>query len=239
MKNQNTIAILVLVSLSLFFLTVRNIEWGKVRYLQSETVTVTGEAKTTQKNQIASFNAGVNVIKTNKDEAVTEVNQKMDALIKAVKSFGIAETDIKTQNMSVYQQQDPSQPKVNGNWSVNNSVEITLRNIDKVNELTDLLNKSGANNVYGPNFRIDDTNSIEKTLYDAAIQDAKDKATLIAKASGRKLGKVIVVNDGGTVSNIYPMYNSLKTADGMGGGAVSEPGSATVSKTLTVSFEFN
>ena len=239
MKNQNTIVILVLVSLSLFLLTVKNIEWGKVRYLQSETVTVTGEAKTTQKNQLASFNAGVNVIKTNKDEAVAEVNQKMDALIETVKALGVPEEDIKTQTMSVYQQQDPSQPKVNGSWSVNNSVEITLRNIDKVNELTDLLNKSGANNVYGPNFRIDDTNSIEKTLYDAAVQDAKDKATLIAKASGRKLCKVVTVNDGGTVSNIYPMYSSLKAADGMGGGAVSEPGSATVSKTLTVSFEFN
>jgi uncharacterized protein YggE len=70
-------------------------------------------------------------------------------------------------------------------------------------------------------------------------KDAREKATLIAKASGRKLGKVVTVNDGGTVSNIYPMYRSIKAADGMGGGAVSEPGSATVSKSMTVVFEFN
>jgi len=242
----NAIGIIILVILALVLIPWKNINWGKLQWLSSETVTVIGEAKSIQKNQIASFTAGVNIIKEKKDEAVTEANQKMDALIKSVKDFGIPEADIKTQNMSVYQQQEPvydigsktrSTTNTSSRWIANNSIQITLRNVDKVNELADLLNSSGANNVYGPNFGMDDTNNVEKTLYDAAIQDAKDRATLIAKASGRKLGKVVVVNDGGSVNNIYPMYSS-KADSGMGGGAVSEPGSATISKTLTVTFEF-
>jgi uncharacterized protein YggE len=239
MNNRNSIVILVIVFLALFLLPIKNIEWGKVRWLQAETVTVVGEAKTTQQNQIASFTAGVNIIKDKKEDAVSESNQKMNALIEVVKGFGISEADIKTQNMSVYQQQDLIKTKTVSQWVANNSVEITVRDITKVNQLTDLLNSSGANNVYGPNFRIDETNSVEKTLYDSAIQDAKDKATLIAKASNRKLGKVIMVNDGGSTNNIYPMYNMALKTDAMGGGAVSQPGSATVSKNLTVSFELN
>jgi len=240
MNNRNIFVALVVLFLALFILPFRKIEWGKFRWLQSETITVTGEAKTTQKNQIASFNAGVNVIKEKKEEAVAEANQKMDALIKAVKDFGIPDKDIETQNMSVYQQQDPSQPKINGRWSVNNSISITLRDTNKVNDLVNLLNSSGANNVYGPNFRMDDTNEIEKTLYDEAISDAREKATLIAKASGRKLGKVVTVNDNGVSGSVYPAYALKSSMDsGMGGGAVSEPGSATISKTMTVVFEFN
>ena len=238
MNNRNIFVALVVLFLALFILPFRKIEWGKFRWLQSETITVTGEAKTTEKNQIASFNAGVNVMKEKKEDAISEANQKMDALIKAVKDFGIPEKDIETQNMSVYQQQEAVRPS--NQWVVNNSVLITLRDVDKVNDLANLLNVSGANNVYGPNFRMDDTSNVEKTLYEAAIQDAKDKATLIAKASGRKLGKVVTVNDNGISGGVYPVYALKSSMDsGMGGGAVAEPGSATVSKSMTVVFEFN
>jgi len=242
-KEMSVMGIIVLIVLALIFVPWRNINWGKVRWLQAETVTVIGEAKSIQKNQIADFSAGVDAVGVNKDAAVKEVNTKVEALIKAVKDFGIKEEDIKTQNMSVYQQEESYldngvQKSRKGQWRVSNSVEIILRNVDKASELATLLTSSGATNVYGPNFRMDDTNSIEKTLYDGAIQDAKDKAILIAKAAGRKLGKVVMVNDSGTTSNIYPMYTLNSKADGIGGGVPTEIGSQTVSKSLTVSFEF-
>jgi len=235
MKNKKgMIVVLVVVVLALFLLSMKNIEWGKLRWLQAETITVTGEAKSTQKNQIASFTAGVNIIKDKKEDAVNEVNQKINDLIKAVKNFGIPEADIKTQNVSVYQQQEIN----NKQWVVNNSIEITLRDVDKANQLTDLLNASGANNVYGPNFRMDDTSAVEKTLYDGAIKDAKDKAEIIAKAAGRKLGKVIDVSEGaGGTNQIYPMM--AKSDAAVGGGAATEIGTETVSQSLTVVFEIN
>jgi uncharacterized protein YggE len=106
--------------------------------------------------------------------------------------------------------------------------------VSKTQELVDLLNKSGANNVYGPNFRIEETNEAEKGLVDSAMTDAKEKAEIIAKSAGRKLGKVMNVSEGsGGVS--YPMYSAK--ADGLGGGAAAEPGTSTISKILTVTFE--
>lgn len=110
-----------------------------------------------------------------------------------------------------------------------------MRDINKATDLADLLAKSGANNVYGPNFMMDDTNEAEKGLYDAAIKDAKDKAESIAKASSRTLGKILSVSDGAGLNVVYPMYAKLDS--GMGGGAVTEPGSTTVYKNLTVTFE--
>ncbi len=222
------------------------VNWGRIEWATPQTVTVTGTAKSTQKNQIASFTAGVNIIKDKKEDAVAETNQKISALVEAVKKFGIPAADIKTQNVSVYQQQEPvymMDSKVapvkrgGGQWVVNNSIEITLRDVDKASALTDLLNSSGANNVYGPNFRMDNTSNIEKSLYDGAIQDARERAAIIAKSSGRKLGKVVSVNEGaGGVNPVYPMM--AKTA-GMGGGAVTEVGTENVSQSLVVSFELN
>lgn len=214
----------------------KNVNWGKVQMTSPEVVTVTGEAKTQQKNQIANFTAGVNIVKEKKEDAVNEVNQKVTTLIESLKTFGIAPEDIKTQNLSVYQQQDMLKATTKELWSVNNSIEIILRDVSKTADLTNLLNSSGANNVYGPNFGFDDTSAIKKTLYGEAIQDAKTKAEIIAKAAGRKLGKVVVVNEGSSVG-VSPLYYAKADLGGMGGGAPVEVGSATVSQSVTVSFE--
>ena len=204
------------------------------RGFKDETVVVTGESETKQANEVASFSAGVNVIKEKKEEAVDEVNKKVKELVTSVKDFGIAEGDIQTQSVNVYEQQETDKSKKN-QWVVNSTVEITLRDMSKANDLMDLLNKSGANNIYGPSFRIENTTDAEKTLYDSAMADAKEKAGLIANSSGRKLGKVINVVEGNS-GNYSPIYKTLSSG---AGGAELSPGTSTISKTLTVTFEFN
>jgi uncharacterized protein YggE len=227
------VVVLILIIIAAFALPWKNISWGKIK-LQEETIVVTGESKTEQKNQVASFNAGVNVINENKEIAVNEVNEKINQLVSSVKDFGIPEGDIQTQSATVYEQQQTDKTKKNY-WVVNNTVEITLKDITKANALTDLLNKSGANNIYGPNFRIEDTADTEKSLYKSAMADAKERAELIANSSGRKLGKVINVVEGGS-STYTPVYKTLSS--GIGGGADLSSGISTISKTLTVTFEF-
>jgi hypothetical protein len=241
LQDNKSMAVLVILLLALFFLPLRKIEWGKIRWQESETVTVVGEAKSVQKNQIASFSAGVDSVLNNKDKAVSEVNTKVAELIEVVKKFGIDEKDIKTQNLSIYQQeetyyQDGASRTRKGQWRVNNTIEITLRQVDKASELTSLLTSSGANNVYGPNFSFADTSDVEKELFDAAMKDAKVKAEILAKSSGRKIGKIVSMVEGFSNST-SPLYQA-KMMDGMGGGGSPvEIGSGTVSQSLTVVFE--
>lgn len=214
----------------------KNVNWGKIQMSQPELVTVTGEAKTQQKNQIAHFTAGVNIVNEKKEDAVNETNQKIAALIESLKNFGIASQDIKTQNLSVYQQQDYLKPTSKQLWSVNNSIEIVLRDITKTADLTNLLNSSGANNVYGPNFGFDDTSVIQKTLFNDAVKDAKSKAEIIAKAAGRKLGKVVTVTENGG-SGVVPIYYAKAEMGGVGGGVSAETGTGAITQSVLVSFE--
>jgi uncharacterized protein len=231
---KKVILTVVLVLLAVYVLPLNKINWGKVTWQPAETVTVSGTATTQETNQIASFSAGVMVQNMDKNKAITEVNSKTDELIKAVKDFGIVSDDIQTQNLSYYQ--EPKGSTNPGQWQVNNSVEITLRDVAKASQLADLLAKTGATNVYGPNFRLDENNKSANGLFGEAIKDAKIKADSIAKASGRTLGKVLSVTEGSSSSGIYPTYDK---AMGVGGGvsAPIEPGSVTVSKTVTVVWE--
>lgn len=217
----------------------RNVNWGKISYVPAETITVTGEAKSFEKNQIASYNAGVDAVNDNKDLAIKDVNDKVGAIIKAVKEFGVSEADIKTQSLNIYQNEEMYydngvQKSRKGQWRVNNNIEIILRDVSKASALADTLNNSGATNVNGPNFRMDDTTQAERGLYDVAMKDAREKAEIIAKASGRSLGKVLTVNEGSANGSVVPM--SAQDSRG-GGGAPVEVGSGTVYKTLSVSFD--
>lgn len=229
----------VLIALA-FVLPWNRIDWGKVSFGQDEVVTVTGEARSQEKNQIASFSAGVNSVNDNKDKAIEEVNSKMAAIIEEVKKFGIEEDDIQTQSMSVYQSEESYwdggvQKARKGQWRVDNQIEVVLREIDRASELAAVLTEKGANNVYGPNFRVDDTAKAEESLFDMAIENARGKAEIMAKASGREIGKVISISEGST-SGFNPLLSSYKM-EGAGGGAPLEGGSTTISKSVTVVFE--
>lgn len=236
---KNVVFVLITILLILILFPFGNIKWGKIEWSPAEAVTVNGEAKTKIKNQIATFTAGVSAVNDNKSDAVKEVNQKVSKLLEVVKNFGIKEEDIKTQNLNYYQSEETYwdngiQKQRLGQWRVNNSIDITLRNVDKASELADILASSGANNVYGPNFSFDDTGEAEKGLMDEAIKNARGKAEIMAKSSNRKLGKILNVSEGSGNGNIYPMYRS----EGMGGGGADVlSGSGTVSKTVTVVFE--
>lgn len=224
-----------------FIVPWRLINWGRMDMGVPATITVSGEAKTEQQNQIASYNAGVNEISDNKDQAVSAVNSKIAAIIAAARSFGIPQDDIQTQNINVYQMQeqyydtDGRQKQRAGQWQVSNSIEVKLREVDRAGELADVLTRAGANQLYGPNFQLDDTSDAQVGLLAEAIEDARKKAQAAVAGSGRTLGKVLSISEGGVAGAPIP-YLARMDAGG-GGGMPAEPGTGTVYSSVTVVFE--
>jgi len=225
--------------------------WGSLEMGSTSTITVSGLAKKKQSNQIASFTAGMDSIETSKEEALNKVNEAMNQLIAKVKDFGIKEEDIQTQTASVYQETDYVDSNMmypqrgdaqKGDWRANNSVSIKLREVDKAEDLLAILNESGANYVYGPDFSIEDADLASDELLTEAVTNAREKAEKVAAANNQKVGKIISLTEGGT----SPVYSAYKLMAPMAGGgsesaidANLEPGSSTTSKTVTVTFELN
>ena len=222
----------------LYFFPWKMITWGKIVMSPERVVTVSGYAESKEKNQIANFSAGVESVNDSKDVAVKDVNDKINAITQSVKDFGIDASDIQTQSMSVYQRQNTIydngvQKNVPGQWDVNNTLAITLRDVARASALADLLTKGGATNVYGPNFQLDTSKAAEDALTADAIANAKVKAEAMAAASGTTLDQVVSVAEGNSGGVVYPMYAASGLGGG-GGGAAVQPGSTMVSKTVTV-----
>ncbi len=231
-KNRNLL-LLLLILLGIYFF----VRPQRASFFNPSTITVSGSASTEQTNQVASFNAGVYSINDDKDIAVNEVNSKIEQIITSLQNFDIPESDIKTQNLSIYQMEEPTsegsirtQP---GQWRVSTDIQVTLRDVARATELATLLTASGANNVYGPNFTIDEENTMESDLLNQAVKNASTKAESVAQANGKRVGKIVAIVEGGAENPVYPMRDMLNST----GGAALMPGSTTVSKTVSVTFE--
>jgi len=227
-------------AITVFFaiITVVPIEWGSFSVAPGRTITVYGTSQEKRANEIASFTAGVNEVNADKQTAVDQVNQSVDAIINDLKEFGIAEEDIKTQNISINRIDDAynlNNPSQEVRWAANNSVEVTLREAGRASELAHLLARSGATNGYGPNFQLHNENRSETELLQSAIEDAKTKAEQLATNAGASLGEILTIDESMSQNSpIVPMFESR----GLGGGGTPvEPGTSTVSRTVMVVFE--
>ncbi len=163
-------------------------------------VSVSGTGKVSVKPNIATSSIGIEVTATTLADATSQANTKMAAVIAQVKSLGVADKDIQTVNYNV--QPITEQPRPNGGtpritgYNVNNQVSVTVRKIDDLGKILDAAVAAGANNIYGVSFSIDDPTPYQQQARAAAVKDAMDKASQLAKAGGVTLGKIIWISEG-------------------------------------------
>jgi uncharacterized protein YggE len=162
------------------------------------TVTVNGTGSVTVAPDQASISIGVNVVQANLSEAQAAATSQMTAVIDALKAAGIDEKDIQTSNYSVniIQNYDNNGfPADITGFQVNNQVNVTVKELDKLGEILDRAVAAGANSIYGINFIVSDSTAAASQARTAAIADAKAKAEEIAAATGTTLGRLVSVNE--------------------------------------------
>lgn len=208
-------------------------------------VTVEGSGKVTVKADVAVINVGVLTDKNTVAQAQKENTEKMNNITKSLKNdFKIEYKDIKTSQYIInprYDWSDGSQRIIG--YSVNQSVEIKVRDFDKIGNILAKMAELGTNSLNGPTFTIDDPEIYKAQAREKAIAQAKDKAKILSQQVGIYLGPIVNFSEnfGGAV---MPLYRS-DMAFGLGGGGAEkslpaptiEPGSEEVSVNISISYE--
>lgn len=210
-----------------------------------ETVTVTADGKSQTAPDIAAITATVESTNPNVDLARQETDKKISTIIEQLKSLGIEEKDIKTQNISAGQTYDapeimiypPRKPNTN-QYSV--SLEVKIRDFTKSDETLASLTQNGATNLYGPSLTLSDEKREEakSKARENAVESARKKASELAKASGRDLGKVTNITEMGDFGYPVPMV-ARGEADLQQKASTIQPGQDEVTINLQVEFELD
>lgn len=207
------------------------------------TLSVTGSTKVVLTPDIAYIYIGVHSENEDATQAVAENSESTQDVIDALLATGIAERDIQTTNFSVYPRQDygpNGEPLETITFIVENSVFVTLRDIEQIGELLNVAVNAGANSISGISFDVEDKSAALSDARGLAIADARAQAEELAEAAGVILGDIHSIS---TYSSMppQPFYGY-----GMGGYAVEQvvaadvpisPGQMTITMEVNVVYE--
>lgn len=211
----------------------------QVKPTQTISVSASGTTQTTP--NVAKITASIESKNQNIDQARKENADKVSNIVDKLKTLGVDQKDIKTQNISAGQAIEPmiypAPPRPTTN-AFSTSLEITLRNFDKTDQVLTTLTQNGATNLYGPNLTVDDQ-TLENAKSQAranAVANAKSKAKELATAAGRNVGSAVKIQEQGDYAYPMPMM-AVGGADLREKASQIQPGENEVSISVQVDFE--
>lgn len=198
------------------------------------TISVTGEATVSVVPDRAQINGGVTTAATTAREASDANNKAMAAILAALKAAGIPDGDVQTSRISLQpefanRQQPQDVVQIIG-YRASNRVTINLNDVTKVAATIDTLVGAGANEIAGIGFEVSQESKLLDEARVRALEDARRKAEIYARAANVRLGPPTSISEqGGQI----PMGRGFKaTAQ-----AQVAPGEETLRLTVSVSYE--
>ncbi len=213
-----------------------------------ETISVSAQGTADSIPNVGKITATIESKNPNIDLARQENDKKVSTIVVKLKELGVDEKDIKTQNISGGQGYEalpadrqetmmyPAPPRPNTNL-FSTSLEITIRNFDLTDKILSTLTQNGLTNLYGPQLTTSDEKLEEakSQAREKAVANAKKKAEELAKASGRKIGRVVNIAEQGDYGYPVPMM-AKSGAELIDKASTIQPGQNQVTINLSVDF---
>lgn len=197
-------------------------------------VIVSGTGEVMMSPDLVSITLGVSTKGSVVRGIVDENNQKIAAMVAALKEKGVASERIRTSRFTLAPVVD--RDRMRKGYEVSNTIEISSSELVDVGALVDAAIDSGANEIRGPRFTVENQKGVQDRCIERAFADARGKAVKIAALSQRRLGQVLAATDGSTSPYQLQRQQPTGAVGGVVGGVVMEPGVQPVRCGLTVMF---
>jgi hypothetical protein len=220
------------------------------------TISFSGHGEVTAVPDIANIYFTISQDAKTVKEAQTLVAEIEKKSLDFLKENNIPDKDIKTTNASFYPKYEyqyntkaaipyteysystrPEKRVIVG-YTASESITVKVRNTDDVGKIMQGLGTLGVSDLSGPNFSIDNEDTLKAEARKKAIDNAKEKAKILAKDLGVRLGKITSFSESGN----YPvMYSAKATMDSVSE-SVPAPveipkGENTISSDVTITYE--
>lgn len=203
----------------------------------TNTVSFSGEGKVLAKPDIAVIDLSIVTEAPTSKAAQNSNSIKSQKVVNFLKGQKIDDKDVKTVAYNIYPQYNYpriGKPEITG-YQVNESLEVKIRNLDKVSLILDGVVAAGANQVGNLIFKIDDPEKLKAQARVKAIADAKAKANELRGQLGIGLGKIVNFSENAGGYPMPVMYDTqaLGRGGGVGPSLPSGENEITVDVTLT------
>ena len=193
-------------------------------------ITASGLGSVTTVPDRAHFSFGVQAQSRTASQALEAADAQLARVVAALRSAGIAQADIQTEQISLSPRTSEDGVEIVGYVAVS-SVSVRVRNLDRAGPVVDAAVGAGANQVYGPSLTRSDQEAVYRSALKAAYADARAKAQALAEAAGVTLGAMTSTVEGGASA---PMPLAAGRAEDAK--ATIEPGTQEIQASVSVTF---
>ncbi|MBI5466343.1 MAG: SIMPL domain-containing protein [Candidatus Kerfeldbacteria bacterium] len=226
------------------------ISWQNLNHWQrpistNDTIAVTAEGKVTAIPDVGLISLAVESRGLKVNDIQANNTRKINDIMTYLKGLGVDKKDLRTTqyNLAPVYSYDPKTGKQNlDGYSLNQTVEVKIRQLDKVGDVLAGSLERGANQVGQLSFTIDDPDKLQQEARLQAIAKARAKAEDLARAAGVTLGKVRSFSENVSSPAPYPMYyarDMMLGAESKAQAPQIEAGSQDVIVNVSLSFEID
>lgn len=209
---------------------------------QVRTITVNASSEVTVVPDKADFYVEVQVEGETAKEAQDAAKGPVNAIMKALRIAGVKDKNIQTNYTNVnpvydWSTTESGEPKIVRYESIT-SLRVSGVDVDDVSNFMDICLAAGATGVNGPVYSTASYEEAYQQALSEAVAASREKASVLAKAAGVSLGKVVSITEG-YENTAYRYEEKALTADSGSGGSDEldiAPGEVTIEAQVTVSY---
>lgn len=154
---------------------------------------------------MAYIDVGINVRADDAENARTQEAQIASQIRRALLGLAITDNDLQNTSYYLYQEYkvDRNGVRTADKYVLDSSIKVTVKDLDKLSQVIDNVVEAGATNISNITYALSTQNIIQRQLLATAVENARDKAAVVANAGSRTLGNMLSADinsfDGGTI----------------------------------------
>lgn len=213
---------------------------------EPNTIAVSGMAEQEVAPDMAYVDVGINVRADDAETARTQEAQIASQIRRALLGLAITDNDLQNTSYYLYQEYkvDRNGVRAADKYVLDSSIKVTVKDLDKLSQVIDNVVEAGATNISNITYALSKQNIIQRQLLATAVENARDKAAVVANAGSRTLGNMLSADinsfDGGTI--VAYGANKLRSTTNLAEDGVAtklSPGKIKLNARVQVVFSLN
>lgn len=213
---------------------------------EPNTIAVSGMAEQEVAPDMAYIDVGINVRADDAETARTQEAKIASQIRRALLGLAITDNDLQNTSYYLYQEYkvDRNGVRTADKYVLDSSIKVTVKDLDKLSQVIDNVVEAGATNISNITYALSTQNIIQRQLLATAVENARDKAAVVANAGSRTLGNMLSADinsfDGGTI--VAYGANKLRSTTNLAEDGVAtklSPGKIKLNARVQVVFSLN
>lgn len=201
-------------------------------------ISVSGTASISVAPDLADIRVSIETEAKTLDKAIAQNDARIKAVLAVIRGQDVAAVDLRTAHLQLSER---SERGVRVGHTANRQVQITLRDLSRLEPLMQAMLKAGVTRINQMELGTSKAISLKNETRIQAIKAARTKAQALAGALDQSIGKAIAITENQSMGGGSRIYNNfaVQTAGAGASGTTVATGQITIRMTLYATFLLN